>query len=204
MIFLKLIAHRGLRTSNIKENTIEAFQNAIQNEKVAGFEFDIRKTKDNHFVIHHNAFVESTLIYKENYKELKKNYSLPLLREALNLETDKLMLVEIKDTDISYEKLMKILNAFSTKNIYVMSFHNKVIAKLKELGCKQKLGILNYVLNSEENYPYDFICLLNNFATKNLVEEYQKRGIEVFLYGVLNEKKDLKIENAYYIVDRIE
>lgn len=200
---MKFIAHRGLRNEQIKENTLEAFQNAIQNEKIDGFELDIRKTFDHQFVVNHNAFIKEDLIKNKTYKYLKKKYHLPLLREVLALNTTKIILIEIKDNTICYDKLSKILNAFSDKKIYVMSFHNKVIAELKKRGFKQKLGILNYVFNSEEEYSYDFICLLNNLTTQKLVEEYHKKGIEVFLYGVLNEKKDLKIEDVYYIVDKI-
>ncbi len=200
---MKIIAHRGLRSDTIEENTMEAFKNAIQNNKVSGFEFDVRKTLDNQYVVHHNAFVKTDLIKRKTYKYLKKKYDLPLLSEVLALSTNKIMLVEIKDRYISYRKLMKILNEYSDKNIYVMSFHNKVIEKLYKKGISVKLGILNYILNSEAEYHYQFICLLNNLTTPHLIKEYEKRNIEVFLYGVLNEENDLWYENGTYIVDEV-
>lgn len=203
MIFLKLIAHRGLRTKEIKENTIEAFENAIKNDKISGFEFDIRKTIDNQFVVHHNAFVKMDLIERKTYRYLKKKYNLPLLTDVLKLNTDKIMLVEIKDAHLPYRKLIKILNQYRNKNIYVMSFHNKVIEKLKKKGVYVKLGVLNYILNSESDYDLDFICLLNNLTTPHLIKEYQKRNVEVLLYGVINEDDDLWYEDGTYIVDEV-
>lgn len=203
MIFLKFIAHRGLRSDTIKENTMEAFQNAICNQKVAGFEFDVRKTFDNQFVVNHNAFIKTDLIKRKTYKYLKKKYNLPLLSDVLSLDTNKIMLVEIKDSHLPYRKLIKLLNQYQNKNIYVMSFHNKVIEKLKKKGTSAKLGILNYVLNSEADYHLDFICLLNNLTTPHLIKEYEKRNVEVFLYGVLNENTDLWYENGMYIVDEV-
>lgn len=203
MIFLKFIAHRGLRTETMKENTIPAFLNAIENPNMAGFEFDIRKTLDNQFVVNHNAFVKTDLIKRKTYKYLKKKYNLPLLSEVLGLDTNKMMLVEIKDSHLPFRKLMKILEKFQNKNIYVMSFHNKVIEKLKKRGCSAKLGILNYVLNSESDYDLDFICLLNNLTTPHLIKEYEKRNVEVLLYGVINEDNDLWYENGTYIVDEV-
>lgn len=200
---MKFIAHRGLRTDNAKENTLEAFSNAIHNSAIAGFEFDIRKTLDNQFVVNHNAFIKTDLIKRKTYKYLKKKYNLPLLSEVLALETDKMMLVEIKDTHLPYRKLIKILNQHQNKKIYVMSFHNRVIEKLKKKGVNAKLGILNYILNSEADYQLDFICLLNSLTTPHLIKEYEKRNVEVFLYGVLNEEKDLWYENGTYIVDDI-
>ena len=161
MIFLKLIAHRGLRSQTIKENTIEAFKNAIENQNCAGFEFDIRKTKDNQFIVCHNAFVKKDWIKKKNARYLQKKYHLPLLEEVLALQTTKLFLIEIKDAQIPYTNLLKIINKYQDKNLYITSFHNKVIEQLKEKKIPAKLGILNYILNSKEEYPYDFICLLN-------------------------------------------
>lgn len=203
MIFLKYIAHRGLRNETIKENTMEAFTNAIQNPNIAGFEFDIRKTLDNQFVVNHNAFVKTDLIKRKTYKYLKKKYNLPLLNEVLALDTNKIMLVEIKDSHLSYRKLIKIIKEYQNKNIYVMSFHNKVIEKLKKRGCTAKLGILNYILNSESDYNLDFICLLNNLTTPHLIKEYEKRNVEVMLYGVINEETDLWYEKGTYIVDDV-
>lgn len=200
---MRFIAHRGLRSKKVKENTIEAFQNAIHNSKIAGFEFDIRRTLDNQFVVNHNAFIKTDLIKRKTYKYLKKKYNLPLLQEVLDLNTDKIMLVEIKDSHLPYRKLMKILNEYRNKNIYVMSFHNKVIEKLKKKGANAKLGILNYILNSESDYNLDFICLLNNLTTPNLIKEYERRNVEVFLYGVLNEENDLWYQDGTYIVDEV-
>ena len=203
MIFLKLIAHRGLRTEWIKENTLEAFENAISNDEIAGFEFDIRKTKDNYFVVNHNPFINLDIIKRKTYKYLKKKYNLPLLEEVLALPTNKIMLIEIKDRYICYRKLIKLLREYQTKKIYCMSFHNKVIEKLKKRNAPIKLGILNYVLNSEADYHLDFICLLNNLATPHLVEEYKKRGVEVIYYGILNEEKDLLDDKGTYIIDYV-
>lgn len=203
MIFLKFIAHRGLRTDSIKENTLASFQNAIENKDIAGFEFDIRKSLDNVFMVNHNPLIKGDIINWKKSSYLKEKHNLPDLEEVLNLNTNKIMLVEIKDRHIPYRKLIKILKEHTDKNIYVMSFHNKVIEKLKKKNVPAKLGILNYVLNSEADYNLDFICLLNNLATPHLISEYEKRGVEVFLYGVINEEEDLFYENGTYIVDDV-
>ncbi len=200
---MKFIAHRGLRTKTIKENTLESFQNAIANPNISGFEFDIRCTLDHQFVVNHNAFIKTDFIKRKTYKYLKKKYNLPLLSEVLALDTNKIMLVEIKDSHLPYRRLMKILDEYKNKNIYVMSFHNKVIEKLKKKEFPVKLGILNYILNSEADYNLDFICLLNNLTTPYLIKEYERRNVEVFLYGVLDEENDLWYEKGTYIVDDV-
>jgi glycerophosphoryl diester phosphodiesterase len=201
VIFLKYIAHRGLKDENIKENTIQAFKKAIDSKIMDGFEFDIRESKDKYFVVNHNAFIHNDLIRLTKYITLKRKYNLETLNEVLKLDTDKIILVEIKDMNPNIRKLAKILNRYPNKNIYVMSFHNHVIAKLKRYQKNFKLGILNYILNSEEKYDFDFICLLNNLTTKELIDYYHKQNILVFMYGVINEEKDLFYDNVYYILD---
>ena len=86
MIFLKYIAHRGDQTNHTKQNTLEAFKQAINNPKLAGFEFDVRATKDNIFVVCHDPFIKTSLIKYKTYAELKK-YNLPKLSEVLKLKT---------------------------------------------------------------------------------------------------------------------
>ena len=83
-----------------------------------------------------------------------------------------------------------------------MSFHNEVINKLNKFKRNYKLGILNYVLNTEEKYPYDFICLLNDLTTNTLINNYHKLNIEVFIYGIIKENK-FKFDKVSYLVDGI-
>ena len=65
-----LIAHRGLKI-NAQENTLKAFQNALNNPHYAGFECDIRTSKDGVFVICHNPLIKEDIISLTNYKDLK-------------------------------------------------------------------------------------------------------------------------------------
>lgn len=198
---MKLIAHRGVVNKYIKENTLKAFNAAIKDTKYVGFELDVRQTKDNRFVIHHDLLHNEKFICNYNYKEIKEE--IPLLSSVLKLDTDKIYLIEIKDHKIDYKLFLKIINKYSNKNIYVMSFHNWVIDKLCEYHVPVKLGILNYVLNSESDYHLEFIGLLNNLATRNLINAYQNRNVEVFLYGIINEDKDIIYDDVYYIVDEV-
>lgn len=199
---MKLIAHRGLKTTKIKENTLASFLNAINDPNFSGFEFDIRETKNKKYIINHNANIKTDIISTKTLKELKQKYSLITLDTVLSLHTDKIFLIEIKDLTTNVLALHQILKKYSHQKLYVMSFHNSVIAELKKLNPSYKLGILNYLLNSEENYQYDFICLLNNLTTQNLINLYHKRNCEVFIYGLLNDS-NLKYQNVYYIVDKL-
>ena len=66
---MKLIAHRGLTNENIKENTLEAFINAIENN-YDGIELDIRLTKDKKIVVLHDKLINRTSDGKGNINNL--------------------------------------------------------------------------------------------------------------------------------------
>ena len=199
---MKLIAHRGLHQNGVKENTLASFQQAIQNSDYVGFEFDIRTSKDGIFVIHHDLFIDGNLIRFLTLSELKEKYNLPTLEEVLKLKTDKIMLLEIKEANIDTEALNQIINKYPHTNLYIDSFDNKIIRQMKKYQNHAKYGVLNYVLNSEENYQdYDFIGLLSGILTDDLIHFFEKKKIEIFIYGILNKKNIGLYPTAFYIVD---
>ena len=189
------IAHRGLVKNKVKENTIPAFLGAINNPEYAGFELDIYTSKDNIFVVNHNPLVKGKFIWTYSYSELKK-FGIIKLEDVLKLNHSKIILIEIKDINIP--KLTKLLNKYRTKKIYVMSFFNSVIQKFTNNHFK--IGVLNYLLNSTAVYNYDFIGLLYDIASLNIINEFKKQHIEVFLYA-LSSKDKFIFQNVYYIVD---
>ncbi|HIR74966.1 TPA: glycerophosphodiester phosphodiesterase [Candidatus Ventrenecus avicola] len=198
------IAHRGLKKT-AKENTISAFLDAIQSPYYAGFECDVRTTKDHVFVIVHDAIVGMKRVRDMTYSELKKNYAIPSLESVLNLQTDKIMLLEIKESDFDVPKFLKLLRKYSEKNLYVMSFFNSVIQRLAAMNCPCKLGVLNYVLNSEEDYQeYQFICLLEAIVSPKLIQYFTEKHMEVFLYGIHHFEKTKELyPQTYLITDEI-
>ena len=191
------IAHRGLVKKGVIENTLPAFLGAIKSNKYAGFELDIYTSLDGIFVVHHDPLLDGKFIWKYNYKELREKGVLKLI-DVLRLNTDKIILIEIKDININIEKLTKLLNKYKNKKIYVMSFFNSVIKKFKNPTFK--VGVLNYILNSTSEYTYDFIGILYDVATNHMIESLQKMNIEVFLYA-LNKKDKYRFKDVYYIID---
>ena len=161
-----LIAHRGVFNSVVKENTIPAFLGAINNSRYAGFELDIYTSSDGIFVVNHDPLVNGKFIWKYSYKELKKK-GIVRLEDVLKLKTDKIILIEIKDINIDINKLSLLLNKYKKKNIYVMSFFNSVIRKFKNVNFK--IGVLNYILNSTQEYAYDFIGVIYSVATPYMI-----------------------------------
>ncbi len=195
-----LIAHRGKVDSINKENTIEAFKAAINDIKYDGFELDIRETKDKKIVVVHDFVVDNKLIKRVNYKELE-HYNIPLLESVLKLDTEKIIMIEIKDPNMDIAALSKLLEKYQNKKIYLMSFYNNTIKEFLKLSHTCKCGILNYGFNHEYSYnEYDFICILDFSLTDNIIDYFRRRKIEVFSYGLLTNKLNIK-EYVNYIID---
>lgn len=192
-----LIAHRGLVKDGVVENTLPAFIGAIKSDKYAGFELDVYTSKDHEFVVYHDPIIDGKLIWKYKYSELKKKGVIKL-NDVLRLNTNKIILIEIKDINIDVDKFSTLLNKYKHKNIYVMSFFNSVIRKFKNPAFK--VGVLNYLLNSTAEYKYAFIGILYDVATKHMINSFKELNIEVFLYA-LNKKDKYIFDDVYYIVD---
>lgn len=202
---MKLIAHRGYKTKNIRENTIEAFDNAFNNGFI-GIEFDVRKTKDNKLVICHDAFISRVsdgigLLSSYTYQELLKfNFGskntqskIPSLIDVLK-QYKGIKIVELK-THIDFNS---IINYIDDKT-YFISFDSTYMFNLKKEYPKCKFGVLNYVLNSKDNYKLDVICLLDSIATNTLVDYFINRGRMVLIYGI-NKYPKYVDDRVYYII----
>lgn len=192
---MRLIAHRGIWDNFVKDNSYEALKKGLESSKYIGIECDVRVTLDKEFVIYHNVLYKGMLVKYTLYKDM---VGVCKLEDVLKINTDKIILLEVKDFDMDINKFIKILSKYK-RNIYIMSFDSKVIKKIKAKNTKYKLGVLNYVFNSDANYDLDFICLLDAIDTKKIVESFIKRGILVIIYGTITPKNDL-----IYIVDDIK
>ena len=191
------IAHRGLVKDGVVENTIPAFLGAIKSDKYVGFELDVYTSKDKEFVVYHDPLIDGKLIWKVSYKELREKGVIRLV-DVLRLNTNKIILIEIKDINIDIDKFSKLLNKYKDKNIYVMSFFNSVIRKFKNPTFK--VGVLNYLFNSTTEYTYNFIGILYDVDTKHMINSFHKLNIEVFLYA-LSKKDKYIFDDVYYIID---
>lgn len=188
----KYIAHRGIYNKNVSDNSYKALYDGLLSYKYIGIETDVRVTKDNVFILYHDVLYKGKLVKNVFYKDM---VNVTKLEDILKINTDKIILLEIKDFDIDVKKFIKLINKYN-KNIMIMSFDVNVIKKIKKITNKYKLGVLNYVLNSDSYYNFDFICLLDIIATDYVIESFKKRNIDVLIYGVVNDNRNLT-----YIID---
>lgn len=190
------IAHRGLFDDNIKENTIEAFDNAFNNG-YEGIEFDVRLTKDKIPVILHDSFLSRVfgvkgLLKNYTYQELlDKKIEIPKLEDVIRRYNNKVMIIELKEK-VDITKYIK-----DKRNLYYISSFNYDYISYLNKSSYYKLGVINYLLNSGIDYSkVDFIMVLDSIYNKKL---FKLKDIEIIIYGVIGNINSYNKELKYII-----
>ena len=190
------IAHRGLFDDNIKENTIEAFDNAFNNG-YEGIEFDVRLTKDKIPVILHDSFLSRVfgvqgLLKHYTYQELLDNkIEIPKFEDVISRYNNKVMIIELKEK-IDITKYIK-----DKRNLYYISSFNYDYISYLNKSVYYKLGVINYILNSGIDYSkIDFIMVLDSIYNKKL---FKLKDIEIIIYGVIGNINSYNKELKYIV-----
>lgn len=154
-LITKPIAHRGLWNDNIVENSMLAYQNAVDN----GYpiEIDVYLTRDNHLVSFHDDTLKRMtgaegFVYDKTLAELKElrlldtDLTIPTLDEILEICENKVaLLIEIKNqpdkkvVDALVERLKSYKGEFA-----IQSFNLFYISRVKKLAPQFIRGILTY------------------------------------------------------------
>ena len=208
-----IIAHRGMfNNKDIPENSKKAFEEAIKND--IAFECDIQLTKDNILVIFHDDTLKrmtgiSKKISDITYKELSANkilntkYTIPTLKEILELNNDKVLIdIEIKPCK-NYKKACEILiKELKNYNNYILkSFHPFIVHYLKKKTNNIEVGYLiskkypkkiqNIFLPSRLLIWYihpDFLAINKQLINKKKYKQYLKK-IPILLWTIKEQKK---------------
>ena len=157
-----IIAHRANTEDKYKENSLEAIKSALKKEYIDGIEIDIRITKDNYFVLNHNALYAGKIIKNTSIKELNKLDELDNVLK--NIKTHKIILIDIKCEEIEYINIVKplinILKKYKKLNIYLCSF-NYELSKYLKINTKYKVGIFisNIINKNKKTTIFDFVAI---------------------------------------------
>ncbi len=224
------IAHRGLYTENIPENSLGAFENAVKNNYV--IELDVQFTKDKEVVVFHDENLkrmtnDTRNIEDVNYDELKNlrlgktNERIPTLEEVLELVDNKVaILIEIKDCKDYIklsEKTYKILKGYEGKYA-IQSFNPFILQWYKNNASEVIRGQLSgtFTEGSENLNALEKFALKNlllNFKSKpnyigyelegipkSKLENLRKKGVPIIIWTVKNKEA---MEKAYKYSDNI-
>ena len=194
-LIMKYIIHRGITSKNIKENSYLAIKKAIKDKESIGVEFDIRLTKDKKIVLSHNSLINLNVIEETNYSELIKNNYLTTLDKILDINTNKIFLIDIK-TNNNYKVfgdiLMNTLNKYN-KNIYLASFDKNIIKYIKS---KYKKGIITLLYRRNN---YNFIITNYKLISNNKIKKIKDK--EIFLWTIHNNNELEEIKNKFSNID---
>lgn len=192
---MKYIIHRGITSKNIKENSYSAIKKAIKDEESIGVEFDIRLTKDKKIVLSHNSLINLHIIEETSYSDLIKNNYLTTLDKILDIDTNKIFLIDIK-TNNNYRVfgnvLMNTINKYD-KNIYLASFDKNIIKYIKS---KYKRGIITLLYRRNN---YNFIITNYKLISNNKIKKIKDK--EIFLWTIHNNNELEEIKNKFSNID---
>lgn len=212
------IAHRGLHSSGIAENSLSAFSNAIK--KNYAIELDVRFTSDKQIIVFHDntlarmtgadGYVENCTFPQIEHLSLKGTVDkIPLLTTALKLINGQVpVLIEIKNEQKigEFEKaLLKILSAYSGE-FAIQSFNAHSLEWFKKNAPDIVRGQLcSFDYAREQGFlkhrEYKTLKILKisepqflNYNFKNLPNRFVKKhkDLPLIAYTLTNQKDYIK------------
>lgn len=223
------IAHRGLHSDTVSENSMQAFSLAI--EKGYAIEIDLHLMKDGKLVVLHDANLKRVTgkdalikdLTEDNLKDyplLLNGETIPTFRDFLNLVDGKVpVLIEIKANDglntVLCDTLLTDLENYPRKDmIALQSFNPYVVKYLKEKTREYSVGLLatgNYSFSAIKNYilknlllykkiKADFISYNVAYMPFKKVEKIKKRGHKALAWTINTPEK---LEKARKYADNI-
>ncbi len=163
---MRIWAHRGC-SQMYPENTLTAFEKAMNIKGVAGIELDIQLTRDNELVVIHDERVDRTTdgygnVRDFTLKELKTFHihtgseiseHIPTMREVFELLSPRLkegfmLNIELKNSIYPYpgmeEKIVEMVSEFGVgKSIVYSTFYADSLLKVHKLDPGASLGVLD-------------------------------------------------------------
>jgi glycerophosphoryl diester phosphodiesterase len=140
-----VIAHRGVWGAGVPENSLAAFEQAID-LGADMIEFDVRRTRDRELILFHDADLAGAPVASLTRPEIEDLTGVlpPLLEEALELARGRIALdVELKE-DGYVDEVAVLLSGFagSGGDLIVTSFLDLVLARLTELTPQLSRGLV--------------------------------------------------------------
>lgn len=206
---MKYIIHRGITSKTVKENTYTSLKKALRDNNSKGVEFDIRLTKDNIIVLSHNSVIKNKVIETTNYKDLIKEITITTLDKILSINTNKILLIDIKVKNNNKKFINAIIkylnNKKDTKNIYLCSFNKKIINNLRK-KTSYKTGYINLKYKTNKNH---FNMINHNTILQRDIPSLKDKTLFIWTIHNYKELKEIQnnlknINNYYLIIDKEE
>ena len=213
-----IIGHRG---GEGVENTLGAIKNSID-KKIDYVEIDIQRTKDNHYIVHHDkTFKRVAGINKSptnmTLKEIKRislrgNERIPTLDEVLKLSKNKMNLfIELKgktaDKKMVDDVVKLVKKEKMEKQVVFISMRYTAIDYVKTKYKEFKTGFIYFLfLGDMSKIKADYMLFSEDFVTKNHIDEihkHKKKAIVWTVNSLDSMKKYLDSSVDGIITDRV-
>lgn len=151
-----VIAHRGGAALSEHENTLEAYQKAID-IGCRVIEFDVRRTKDLVMVSYHDETISEKLKIAEcTYAEVlefskSRGFHVPTVEEILILSKAQVILdIELKEAGYEQELILLVKKYLDIDEYFMKSFEDNIIIQIKKIDPSIRTGLLLGVSSSKK------------------------------------------------------
>jgi glycerophosphoryl diester phosphodiesterase len=181
---LLLLGHRGARGHReVAENSFESFDLALRHG-CDGFEFDVRKSKDDEAVICHDAKSRARAISNTVAARLQ----LPTLSAVLERYSRRAFLdIELKVQGLEEKTLAAVRDHSPQRGYVISSFLPPVLTKLALLDPREPLGIIcgnRPQLSLWPDLPVQYVMVEQKLVNCKLVEDVHSAGKKIMVWTV--------------------
>ena len=194
-----IIAHRGA-SSMARENTLEAFQKAID-LRADMIEFDVRRTQDGRHVIHHDPHIAGKPLNEMTLREVREiarslGFHVPELEEVLALARGRIRLdIEMKEEGYEREIVHLVGSTLAEGDFIVSSFHAGCLARVKQCRSGVRTGLIfkdaaaltTDILEGDT----EWLIPARNLAAGELLERMSRSGKKIAVWTV-NDTEQMK------------
>lgn len=197
------IGHRGCFKN---ENTLSSILHAINILKVDVIEIDIRLTKDNIPVLHHDSNFENVEIYEHTYSELLKYKKIDTLTEVLKNIPKKIQIyLDLKKHSLTFnnnyiETLENIICNILKKldshdNIIIASFDHDMVRRILQKCINNKILFIKtcyicheFPINLLDSYlknnDLDYLSVNKESVNKEMIKLCHLNNVNLLVYTV--------------------
>jgi glycerophosphoryl diester phosphodiesterase len=188
-----LLGHRGTRASAIRENTLPAFEKALDHG-CDGFEFDVRLTHDGRAVVCHNPKSRGISLAKASIARLAH---LPLLEDVIARFSKRAFLdIELKAPGFEQHVLSVLRENLPEQGYVVSSFLPNVIVELRARSETVPLGIIfDKKTTKWRDLPVNYVIPRKSLVTPALVKEVHDAGKLLMTWTVNDKRSMLRFAN---------
>lgn len=179
-----MLGHRG-SPHVAPENTLESFHKAIA-VGAAGFEFDVRRSRDGRLVIIHDPRTRQRLSVRRTPAAL---LGLPLLEEVLRTFRGAWLDIEMKVPGIERQVLEMAHRHLDPARFVITSFRARSVREVIRLSPATPVGWLikrfRLTLPRWARSPHlDYVCPHHTVLTRRLARLAQERGLGIITWTV--------------------